>query len=55
MRPLFRAEIPAQVTDDIPLQRTGTLDDIAGAVLYLVQPESYITGQVIAIDGGLSL
>lgn len=53
--PSGHPEIPAQVTDDIPLQRTGTLDDIAGAVLYLVQPESYITGQVIAIDGGLSL
>ena len=53
--PAGRTEIPTRVTDVIPLQRTGTTDDIAGAVLFLVQPESYVTGQVIAIDGGLSL
>jgi NAD(P)-dependent dehydrogenase (short-subunit alcohol dehydrogenase family) len=33
------------------LQRWGTADDVAGAVLFLAQA-SYITGEVIAVDGG---
>lgn len=39
----------------IPLQRAGTADDIAGCVLYLVQDASYVTGQIIAVDGGRSI
>ncbi len=38
----------------IPLARPGTGDDVAQAVLFLAGPgASYITGQVINIDGGL--
>jgi len=38
----------------IPLGRPGTADDVAQAVLFLAGPgASYITGQVINIDGGL--
>ncbi|MFW1677457.1 pteridine reductase [Pontibacter sp. JAM-7] len=36
------------------LQRTGSADDLAEAVLYLSQA-GYVTGQVIAVDGGKSL
>ncbi len=40
----------------IPLQRKGEPSDIAGAVAYLASPAaSYITGQIISIDGGRSL
>ncbi len=35
----------------VPLHRTGTGDDIADAVLYLVTSD-FVTGQVIAVDGG---
>jgi NAD(P)-dependent dehydrogenase (short-subunit alcohol dehydrogenase family) len=35
----------------VPLHRTGTGDDIAGAVIYLVTAD-FVTGQVIAVDGG---
>jgi NAD(P)-dependent dehydrogenase (short-subunit alcohol dehydrogenase family) len=35
----------------VPLHRTGTGDDIAGAVLYLATAD-FVTGQVIAVDGG---
>ncbi len=38
----------------IPLQRLGTPQDIADAVLFLAQAP-YITGQVLAVDGGRSL
>jgi len=38
-----------------PLQRVGTPDDIATAVCFLLTDESsWVTGQVLAVDGGLS-
>jgi len=39
----------------IPMRRTGEPEDIAGCVLYLVGSAPYVTGQVIAVDGGRSL
>jgi NAD(P)-dependent dehydrogenase (short-subunit alcohol dehydrogenase family) len=37
-----------------PLQRSGQPDDIAGAVLFLVQSQ-FVTGQVLILDGGRTL
>lgn len=38
----------------IPLNRAGTVEDVAGAVSFLCGPDSrYIHGQVIAVNGGL--
>jgi len=37
-----------------PLARTGTVDDITAAVIYLVGAQ-FVTGQVIAVDGGRSI
>jgi pteridine reductase len=39
----------------IPLGRPGDPRDIASCVLYLVRDAIYVTGQVIAIDGGRSI
>lgn len=44
-----------QMLDEIPLQRTGTEADIARTALFLIQQADYITGQIIAVDGGRSL
>ena len=45
-----KAELQAQ----IPLQRLGTPEDVAAAVLFLVSPGAdYITGQTLHVDGGM--
>ena len=39
---------------NIPLRRGGTPEDIANAALFLASDlSSYVTGQVIAVNGGL--
>lgn len=45
----------ADILARVPLQRPGCPDDIAKAVLYLVRDADYVTGQVLAVDGGRSL
>lgn len=39
----------------VPLERVGDPNDVAGCVLYLVRDANYVTGQVIAVDGGRSI
>ena len=42
------------ILKQIPLARFGTVDDIANAIAFLVSEDaSYITGQVLQIDGGM--
>ncbi|MDX1634216.1 MAG: pteridine reductase [Marinobacter sp.] len=38
-----------------PLQRTGNPDDIAGAIAYLLCDAPFVSGQILAVDGGRSL
>ncbi len=38
----------------IPMGRLGSPEDVAGVVRFLAGPEArYITGQVLAVDGGM--
>jgi 3-oxoacyl-[acyl-carrier protein] reductase len=47
-------EIRQAILQKIPLGKLGQPDDIAAAVAYLASAEaSYITGQVLAVDGGM--
>ncbi|MGJ8642729.1 MAG: 3-oxoacyl-[acyl-carrier-protein] reductase [Luteolibacter sp.] len=53
-------ELPENVKEAIigkvPLASFGTTDDIAQAVLFLASPAArYVTGQVIAVDGGMTM
>jgi NAD(P)-dependent dehydrogenase (short-subunit alcohol dehydrogenase family) len=49
----FEARIRQQMRDDRPLQREGTPDDVAEAVLYYATDRSrYVTGTVLPVDGG---
>lgn len=46
----------ASVKDKIPLRRLGTPEDVAKVVSFLASNNAdYVTGQIIAIDGGLTL
>jgi 3-oxoacyl-[acyl-carrier protein] reductase len=50
--------LPQQVKDEmlklIPLGRFGTTEDVANAIAFLASDEaSYITGQVLIVDGGM--
>lgn len=47
--------VKQDILDQIPLQRTGAPEDIAGCAIYLVRDATYVTGQIIAVDGGRSL
>jgi 3-oxoacyl-[acyl-carrier protein] reductase/pteridine reductase len=38
-----------------PMQRNGTAEDVAQAVLFFAAGPSFITGQVLAVDGGLGI
>jgi 3-oxoacyl-[acyl-carrier protein] reductase len=50
------AALQDQVKVRIPCKRLGTTDEVADVVLFLASPtSSYITGQCITIDGGLTV
>jgi pteridine reductase len=45
-------EAEADILDRIPLKRPGRPQDIAGAVAFLALDAPYVTGQILAVDGG---
>lgn len=54
MTTVLSEEIRQGILQKVPLGRLGEPDDIAGAVAYLASAEAkYITGQVLAVDGGM--
>ena len=47
--------IKENIVQQIPLKRPGEPRDIADCVLYLVRDATYVTGQIISVDGGRSI
>ncbi|MDT8449859.1 MAG: pteridine reductase [Wenzhouxiangellaceae bacterium] len=45
-------EAMREILERVPLARQGTPEDVAGAVCYLALDAPYITGQILAVDGG---
>ena len=49
-------KVKANIVEDIPLGRFGTVDDIASIVRFIAtEDSSYITGEVIDVNGGMDL
>ena len=50
------AEVKTEYVESIPLKRMGTVQDVAKAVSFLAsEAASYITGQILQVNGGLYL
>jgi len=55
VQPLMGQRRDSTVEQRVPLMRHGKPEEVACAVLFLASDEaSYITGQTICVDGGLS-
>lgn len=50
----FPSRLRRKLKRDVPMGREGTPDDVAAAVLFFATAPSYITGQVLFVDGGVT-
>ena len=49
-------KVQEEIINAIPMKRKGTTEDIANLTLFLASDKAaYITGQVIVVDGGMSV
>lgn len=54
MTAVIPEKVKEKILSDIPLGKMGNPEDVANAVLFLVSEQaSYITGQIIHVDGGM--
>ena len=54
MTEVLKEEVKEEIAKSIPLKRMGKVEDVANLVKFLSSEESsYITGQVIHVDGGM--
>jgi 3-oxoacyl-[acyl-carrier protein] reductase len=54
MNSLLSDEEKADFAEEIPLMRFGKAEEVAQTALFLVEKASYVTGQIIGVDGGLT-
>jgi pteridine reductase len=48
----FAPSESSRILEQTPLKRIGSPEDVAGAVKYLLFDAPFVTGQIIAVDGG---
>lgn len=54
MTDVLKDDVKQEIVKNIPLKRMGTTQDVANVVKFLASDDSsYITGQVINVDGGM--
>jgi len=54
MTDVLKDEVKEEISKNIPLKRIGNTSDVANVVKFLASEDSsYITGQVIHVDGGM--
>lgn len=54
MTDVLKEEVKEEISKSIPLKRMGTVQDVANVVKFLASDDSsYITGQIIQVDGGM--
>ena len=54
MNDVLKDDVKQEIAKNIPLKRMGTAQDVANVVKFLASDDSsYITGQVINVDGGM--
>ena len=54
----FDEDLPEEIAHLVritPMRRHGTGEEVAGAVRLLLEGPSFVTGQILAVDGGLGL
>jgi 3-oxoacyl-[acyl-carrier protein] reductase len=52
----LKEELKSKMIENIPLARLGKVEDVSRAVKFLLsEAASYITGQVVVVDGGLAI
>lgn len=54
MTSVLKEEVKEKINEQIPLKKMGTAEEVAKAVYFLANEENtYITGQVLNVDGGM--
>ena len=54
MTAVLNEQVKTGILNNIPLKALGKAEDIAHAALFLASPGArYVTGQVLAVDGGM--
>ena len=54
MTAVLSEEVKEKIAEQIPLKKMGTAEEVANAVYFLANEENtYITGQVLNVDGGM--
>ena len=49
------ADLQQEIIAQTQLKRTGSPDDIVRTVLFFAKDAPYVTGQILAVDGGRSV